>query len=196
MSDPLGWLEIGRIVAAQGIKGEVRVYPDSDFPDRFQTPGPRWLLRPGETEPQLMQLVQGRYVPHKGIYIVQFAGICDRTQAEQLRDCQLLVPASDRPVLEPGEFHVLDLIGLEVFNQFTQTLVGRVINVISLGNDLLEVRVSQSPSPEKTVLIPFVQAIAPVVDLQQGRIEITPPPACWNSRICHAEHSGSLPSDR
>ena len=29
------WIEVGRIVAPQGLKGEVRVYPSSDFPERF-----------------------------------------------------------------------------------------------------------------------------------------------------------------
>ncbi|MGB3200994.1 MAG: ribosome maturation factor RimM, partial [Nodosilinea sp.] len=40
------WVEIGRIVAPQGVKGEVRVYPSTDFPERFLEPGDRWLKRP------------------------------------------------------------------------------------------------------------------------------------------------------
>ncbi|HEY9659223.1 MAG TPA: ribosome maturation factor RimM, partial [Allocoleopsis sp.] len=38
------WLEIGKIVGVQGLKGEVRIYPNSDFPERFEQPGKRWLL--------------------------------------------------------------------------------------------------------------------------------------------------------
>ena len=93
------WLEIGTIVAPQGLKGEVRVYPNSDFPERFEQPGRRWLLQPGETEPQPVELLKGRYIPGKGIYVVQLAGVenCDR--AEALRNCRLMVPASDRPIL-------------------------------------------------------------------------------------------------
>ena len=33
---PDGWMEIGSIVGAQGIKGEVKVYPNSDFPERYE----------------------------------------------------------------------------------------------------------------------------------------------------------------
>ncbi len=47
-----GWLEIGTILTPQGLDGKVRVYPNSDFPERFEEPGRRWLLRQGETEPQ------------------------------------------------------------------------------------------------------------------------------------------------
>lgn len=171
------FLEIGTIVAAQGLNGEVRIYPTSDFPERFLKPGQRWLLRPGQTDPQPIKLVKGRYLEGKGLYVVQLADICDRTQAEQLKDCKLLIPASDRPTLAADEFYVADLIGLPVFDQHTQLLIGEVTDIIPAGNDLLQVqRATQDTTTPKTVLIPFVPAIVPVVDLKQRRIEITPPP--------------------
>lgn len=195
------WLEIGTIVAPQGLRGELRVYPNSDFPERFEEPGQRWLKRPGETEPQPVKLLDGRYVPGKGIYVIQLEGVENREQAEDLRDCVLFVRVSDRPSLGEDEYHVMDLINLEVFNQLTGEAIGVVVDVIPAGNDLLEVELHKQPEPvpekaeaappnrkskirkakrqvEKkpaTILIPFVKAIAPVVDLQQGRIEITPP---------------------
>ncbi len=174
------FLVIGKIVAAQGLKGEVRVYPESDFPERFLIPGTRWLLRSSTAAPEPIELLQGRYLDGKGLYVVQLAGISDRTQAEALQDCKLFVPAGDRPPLEDGEFHILDLIGLEVFDQATQTLIGTVISIIQAGNDILEVQCSVQSSASQTkqlstVLIPFVDAIVPLVDLQQRRIEITPP---------------------
>ena len=199
------WLEIGTIIAPQGLNGEVRVYPDSDFPERFEKPGQRWLLKPNDTEPLPVELLGGRYIPGKKIYVIELAGVEERDQAEALRGCRLLVPRSDRPVLEEDEYHVLDLIGLEVFNQLTQEVLGTVIDVIPAGNDLLEVKLNhpqvlvppldehqtsaeavtkagkkskpqpKSPKPA-TVLIPFVKAIVPVVDLHNGRMEIIPPP--------------------
>ena len=196
------WLEIGKIVAPQGLSGELRVYPVSDFPERFEVAGKRWLLRSGDTEPQPIELLTGRYISNKNLYVIKLAGveICD--QAEALRGCKLMVLASDRPQLGEGEYHVLDLIGLEVFMQASGELIGTVIDIIPAGNDLLEVELhpsfatdkqqmtndkAQSLSggnlrselckrAQKTVLIPFVEAIAPVVDLKSNRIEITPPP--------------------
>lgn len=171
------FLPIGKIVAAQGMKGEVRVYPESDFPERFLAPGTRWLLRLHSPQPEPIQLMRGRYLDGKGLYVVQFAGVTDRTQAEALHDCQLFVPEGDRPPLEEGEFHILDLIGLAVFDQATQTLIGTVVSIIQAGNDILEVQRDQADGkPLQRVLIPFVEAIVPIVDLPQRRIEITPPP--------------------
>lgn len=170
----MGYLEIGKIVAAQGLKGELRVYPNTDFPERFEEPGERWLLRPNQTEPEAIELVSGRYLDGKGLYVIQIKGICDRNAAEALRGCQLLVPDSDRLDLEEGEFHVADLLGLSVYEQASQELIGTVSNVIPAGHDLLEVK---KVTPEgRTILIPFVEAIVPIVDLAQRRIEITPPP--------------------
>ena len=61
------WLTIGRIVAPQGLRGEVRVNPSSDFPERFIKPGPRWL-QAEEEEPLEMELKSGRQIPGKSIY--------------------------------------------------------------------------------------------------------------------------------
>jgi len=181
------WIEIGTIVAPQGLRGEMRVYPDSDFPERFEVPGKRWLLRAGETEPQLVELLRGRIVEGKNLYIIKLVGVDDRNQAEELRGCKLFVRASDRPQLGEDEYHVLDLIGLSVFMQESGELVGTVVDVIAAGNDLLEVKLHQQQTtdnnPQKTVLIPFVKAIAPTVDLEAGRIEITPPPGLLEINI-------------
>jgi 16S rRNA processing protein RimM len=176
------WLEIGTIVAPQGLRGELRVYPSSDFPERFEVPGKRWLLRPGETEPQPVELVRGQYLHGKSLYSIKLAGIDNRNQSEELRGCKLMVPSDDIPELEAGEYHVRELIGLSVFMQESGKLLGEVISVIPAGNDLLEVKLLQEDAgmkkgkkSSKTVLIPFVDAIVPVVDLAAGRIEITPP---------------------
>ncbi|PMB04369.1 ribosome maturation factor RimM, partial [Fischerella thermalis CCMEE 5328] len=107
------------------------------------------------------------------LYVVKLAGVDDRNQAEELRGSKLLVCASDRPQLGEDEYHVLDLIGLSVFMQESGELVGTVVDVIAAGNDLLEVKLHQQ---QTAVLIPFVKAITPTVDLEARRIEITPPP--------------------
>ncbi|MEM9266405.1 MAG: ribosome maturation factor RimM [Cyanobacteria bacterium P01_F01_bin.13] len=178
---PLDWLTIGRIVGPHGLNGEVRVYPDSDFPERFEQPGERWLLKAGTSTPKPVKLVQGRFQEGKGLYILKLAGVNYRDQAEALRDAQLLVSADDRLPLEPGEFHVGDLMGLAVILKTTGEQIGTVIDVYRAGNDLLEVALTpdrqniDSAESQKTALIPFVEAIVPVVDLVRGCIEITPP---------------------
>jgi 16S rRNA processing protein RimM len=181
------WLEIGKIVSPQGMKGEMRVYPQTDFPERFEVPGKRWLLRPNATEPEEVELIKGRFLEGKNLYVIQLGGVKYRDEAEELRGCKLLVPESDRPTLGEDEYHLMDLVGLPVFMQDGGELIGTVVDLINAGNDLLEVCLGKGDKEEgvegveskiqnsKTVLIPFVREIVPVVDLEAGRIEITPP---------------------
>ncbi|MBW4481591.1 MAG: ribosome maturation factor RimM [Tildeniella torsiva UHER 1998/13D] len=178
---PEDWVEIGRIVAPQGVKGEVRVYPSSDFPERFLEPGERWLKRPRSLTPEIVELVQGRHIDGKGLYVVQIAGVNNRDDAEALRDAVLLVPAGDRPQLDPDEFYVADLVGLRVIVQATGAEIGTVTDIFAAGNDLLEITYYSSkgensaPSKPRKVLVPFVTAIVPVVNLAEKYLEIDPP---------------------
>jgi 16S rRNA processing protein RimM len=168
------WLEIGRIVAPQGLSGEVRIYPDSDFPERFLQPGERWLLRPSSTQVESIQLKTGRFLEGKGLYVLCFAGIDSREQAERLRGAKLMVPMSDRPPLEDGEFHVMDLVGLKVIHGHTQEVIGTVTGIAPAGNDLLEIELVRSP--KQVILVPLVPEFVKSLNLQERQLELIPIP--------------------
>ena len=171
-SDVEDWLAVGTVVAAQGLNGELRVNPASDFPERFTKPGLRWLQRKGAAA-QEMTLTSGRQLPGRSLFIVRFKGIENRSAAEALVGQTLLVSSNDRPELEEGEFHLLDLVGLEArLNANDNAVVGTVSDLISGGNDLLEI----SRSDGRKLLIPFVEAIVPEVHLKDGWLLLTPPP--------------------
>jgi 16S rRNA processing protein RimM len=180
-------LVVGRVVAAQGLRGELRVNPLSDFPERFTRPGRRWLRpvqgRRGEaTSATEVKLLSGRQLPGKELFVIRLEGVSDRSSAEALVGLELLVPAADRPKLARGEFHLLDLVGLEVRlldsadpENAAQSgrCIGTVKDLIHAGNDLLEVELTAGGAP---LWIPFVNAIVPEVQLEAGWIGITPPP--------------------
>jgi 16S rRNA processing protein RimM len=168
-------MEIGSIVGAQGLKGEVRVYPNSDFPERFQEKGERWMWGRGDVEPRSIQLQRGYLLMGKGLYVVKLAGIDDRTQAENLQGMMLVIPNTDRPPMAVGEYHVQDLLDVSVFHQQTGEQLGVVVDVFTTAHDILVVQ-SQSGEQSQEILIPFVEEIVPVVDLLARRIEVSPPP--------------------
>ena len=173
METPDELMVVGRVVAAQGLRGELRILPLSDFPERFTSPGARWLRR-GSAAAQPVELSSGRQLPGKELYVCRLKGVDDRNAAEALIGHELLVDAADRPPLEPGEFHLLDLVGLEV-RLADGSSIGRVRDLIHAGNDLLEIELGDAAGG-RTVLIPFVEAIVPEVHLTDGWIGITPPP--------------------
>lgn len=135
--------------------------------------------------PERVTLVSGRYLAGKGLYVLRLADVTTREQAEALRDTTLLVLAGDRPPLAPNEFHVGDLLGLEVRLQHNANRIGTVVDVFSAGNDLLAIALdpsfvqakpgSKSSAKPQPALIPLVPEIVPVVDLAEGYVEITPP---------------------
>jgi len=171
MAEEQELLVVGKIVAAQGLRGELRVNPLSDFPERFTKPGPRWIqLR--QNPPQEVTLLSGRQLPGKELFVVRLEGINDRTAAEACVGQALLVPSGDRPKLAQGEFHLLDLVGLEVRLLESGAVVGTVQDLIHAGNDLLEVAVDGKQQP---LWIPFVEQIVPRVELREGWIGIAPP---------------------
>ena len=110
------WIPVGTLVGAQGLRGELRLNPASDFPERFTEPGPRWLQTKG-AELKEVELLEGRQLPGKSIYVVRLKGVTSRASAEALVGNTVLVPAADRPELGDGEFHLLDLVGLEARNR-------------------------------------------------------------------------------
>ena len=172
MAESDDWLSVGKIVGVQGLQGELRVNPASDFPERFTAPGPRWLRSRKVREPTEIQLIKGRQLPGKSLFVVRFEGIDNRSAAEALVGQELLVSENDRPELEEGEFHLLDLMGLEARLNADGTAIGTVSDLISGGNDLLEITTTDG----RKLLIPFVEAIVPEVKLKEGWLLLTPPP--------------------
>ncbi len=165
------WLVIGEIVAPQGLRGEVRVNPSSDFPERFLQPGNRWLQRNDE-KPKQIKLQYGRKIPGKSIYVISFDGIKDRNSAECLVGKKLLVKSTQKPSLKKGEFHLLELLGVKVKLSHQENEIGVITNLTHAGNDLLEVRLLKG----KKILVPFVKEIVPEINIKEGWLIISPPP--------------------
>jgi 16S rRNA processing protein RimM len=96
----------------------------------------------------------------------------DRNAAEQLRNTMLLVDAADVPPSDdPDEFHDTELMGLAA-DLTDGTRLGEVADVLHLPHgDVLVVRRPEGPE----VLVPFVKAIVPDVDVAAGRLVVDPP---------------------
>ena len=172
MAESKDWLSVGKIVGVQGLQGELRVNPASDFPERFTAPGPRWLRSCEGGEATEIQLKKGRQLPGKSIFVVQFEGVESRNAAAALVGHELLVPANDRPELKDGEFHLLDLLGLEARMATTGVPIGSVIDLLSYGQDLLKIKGING----KIYLIPLVKEIVPDIKIEHGYLLLNPPP--------------------
>ena len=165
------WISIGKIVAHHGLKGDIRIKPSSQFPERFTKPGKRWIQKANEL-PTEIQLIKGTLIPGKSIYVVSIEGVSNRNSAEKIIGWNLVIPADSRPKMNAEEYHYLDLIGLEARLGANKTLIGHVTDLINGGNDLLEIELIEG----KKVLVPFVKEIVPEIKIQEKWLLINPPP--------------------
>ena len=165
------WMSIGEIVAPQGLKGDIRLKPSSDFPERFTKPGKRWIQKTNEL-PTEIQLKKGTLIPGKSIYVLSIEGVSNRSSAEEIIGWKLVIPIDSRPNLSKNEYHYFDLIGLEARRGRKKTLIGHVTDLIKGGNDLLEIELIEG----KKVLVPFVKEIVPEIEITEKWLLINPPP--------------------
>jgi 16S rRNA processing protein RimM len=165
-SDP-DLVAVGRIGPAHGVQGAVFVLPWTDDPDDRFAAGARLRTEPAAAGP--LTVVSAR--DHSGRLVVRFDGVDDRERAAALRGVVLLVPAHARPPLDdPDDFYDTDLVGLRA-ETTDGTSLGLVTDIVhSTAADYLVVRIV-----ERDVLVPFVAAIVPDVDVAAGVVRIDPP---------------------
>ena len=207
-------LVVGRITRPHGVRGEVSVEVRTDEPDRRFAVGRVLPTDPAAAGPLTVDSLRW----HSGRLLIQFAGVTDRSQAEELRGTWLTLDSAEAgPSGDPDEFHDAELIGLAVVTTTGQP-VGRVTDVRHFGQDLLVIEpgpagssgssaapqggsAGSGPSvagpaptgpagrgpalaargpargaPRSELLVPFVAAIVPEVDVAAGRLVIDPPP--------------------
>ena len=167
------WLIVGLITSCHGINGQVKVKSLSDFEERFLEPGIRWLQKENE-QPLKIELKSGFKQPGKETFIIKVKGINTRNHAEQLKKFKILVKTDQLPKLKKEEFHLLELIDLEVKTLENNELktIGKVINLENEKNNLLVIELFKN---QKKVLVPFVKEIVPLIDIKNNFIIINPP---------------------
>jgi 16S rRNA processing protein RimM len=167
-------LVVGRVARPHGIRGEVTVEVRTDDPDLRFAPGSVLATEPAAQGP--LTISASRW--HSGRLLVTFAGYADRDQAEDLRGTLLVIDSAEvTPAADPEEFHDYQLIGLDVLTSAGEP-VGVVTDVLHQGQDLLVIRPPDGGAAreQREVLVPFVAAIVPEVDVAAGRLVIDPPP--------------------
>jgi 16S rRNA processing protein RimM len=159
---------VGRIGRPHGIRGQVTVETRTDEPDERFAPGAVLSV-----DGPVHHLVVDRTHWHSGRLLVSFQGIGDRSAAEAVRGLLLHVERADDALPdEPDEYYDSNLEGCAVV-LLDGTPVGTVSEVVHLpAQDLLAVRTPD----DRDVLVPFVSAIVPTVDVAARRIVIDPPP--------------------
>jgi len=156
-------LVIGQITAPFGIEGEVRVRPETDFPERFLGLEKVCIELPSGEQRQ--ERVAAASIMPKGVRL-RLACCDSRSAAEQLRGAWLKIKKSQAVALPEGSYWVHDIIGMKVVSDQGEDL-GEVTEVIQAGGNDVYV------TPK--AMIPAVRQVVKKIDLQQREMVVSLP---------------------
>jgi len=164
-------VRVGRLTKAHGLKGAIKVELYTDDPERRFTPGATFTLQVPTTSAwhgKTLELDELKW--YNGHPVAFFKGVPDRTAAEALIKAILWVDQDLSEVPEEDDaWYDHQLVGLKVMRDGVQVGVLTLVEHLP-AQDLLHVT-----TPTGEVLVPFVAAIVPTVDVAAGTITVTPP---------------------
>ena len=182
-------LRVGRLTKAHGLKGAIKVELYTDDPERRFVPGAQFALQVPTSSPwhgKTLELTELRW--YNGHAVAFFADVPDRTAAESLVKAILWVDQDlEELSTEEDAWYDHQLVGLRALRDGVE--VGRVVRVDHFpAQDLLVIQTG-----DREVLVPFVSAIVPAVDISAGTVTLTPPAGLFED-LPEAEPEPASPS--
>jgi 16S rRNA processing protein RimM len=166
-----GFLPVGKIVGAHGVKGNLKVHSYAESVSVFK-PGRLILaIHAGKVE---KHFAVKWAKPHGKSILLSFKGIEDRNTAETLIGAELFIERTALPELEEGVYYWTDIIGLSVFTTDNQ-YIGRVESIMATGsNDVYVVKDTNKENNNET-LIPVIESVVLEIDFEHKRIRVNLP---------------------
>ena len=156
---------VARIGAAHGVRGAVKLWTFTEDPLAVKAYGPL-VTKDGARQ---FEVTHAREA--KGHLVATLKGVATREEAERLNGVELYIAREKLPATSEDEYYHADLIGLAAVTAANEPL-GRVIAIHNFGaGDIIEI----APPHGATMLLPFTNAVVPVVDLGGGRLVIELP---------------------
>lgn len=168
------YVVVGRVVRPHGIHGELRLVPDTDFPDRLAHLEEAVLLKDGRPTPVRVASVR----MHGTSVLIKLVGIDSMATAEVWRGAELAVPRVQAAALPQGRHYVFEVVGLRVVTEGGQE-VGTVREILRTGSN--DVYIVQGPAPSgagrrggREYLIPAISSVVLSIEPAAGRMVIRP----------------------
>lgn len=163
------YLNVGKIVNTQGLKGEVRVISQTDFPELRYKKGSTLTLFQEKKAPVVLTVKSHR--KHKNFDILSFEEHPSINDVEKYRDGILKVAMDDLTELEEDEFYYHEIIGLTVLDENGEEL-GKIKEILSPGaNDVWVVQRQK----KKDLLLPYIESVVTKVDIENGLVHVEIP---------------------
>jgi 16S rRNA processing protein RimM len=157
-------ITIGKAVKPFGVKGEMKIEPMTDFPERFNGLRRVHLVSPAGKD-FICEVKSVRYAG--GVPFLQFAGYDSPEKAKGLNGWLIKVPEEETAPLPEGVYYWFELIGMEVVTESGDTL-GAIVDIFETGsNDVYVVK-----RGKKEIYLPATQEVIRQVDKKAKRMTV------------------------
>ena len=153
---------IGKLGAARGLNGELKIISLTDFEGRFEN------LQEVEIDDKILQVDYVKYVGNN--IVIRFKDYQTREAAQKLTGKMMRVDKTNAAPLSEGEFYTFDIIGLNVFDLNGKKL-GTIANVLKTGSNDVFVMKSEN---DREILIPALKRVVKKIDIENKMMIIIP----------------------
>lgn len=162
------YIRIARIVNTFGIRGDIKVIADTDFPEeRFETGNRLFIIRDGVQE--AVVTVKSAKL-NKGTWVIGFEEYGNINEVESFKNAWLAIAEDDQEELPEDEYYYHQIIGLDVYTDAGK-LLGKIKDILSLGSN--DVWVVDRPEPKlKDALIPYIEDVVKEINLDENRVTV------------------------
>lgn len=163
------WLSVGKLVNTHGIRGDVKIWPSTDFPELRFAPGRFLTLHAPDSDDTLeVEIISSR--EQKGMYVLKLKGFDNINQVERYKGWAVKVPDSELAELDEDEYYYHQIIGCNVLTESGDE-IGVISEILQPGAN--DVWVVNRPKG-KQALIPFIKDVVLQVDVKEKRVTIRP----------------------
>ncbi len=156
--------KVGVITSPHGVRGEVKVFPTTDDPNRFKDL--KEVIIKTKHSMETVKIASVKF--QKNLVILRFVGVDDRNTVETWRKYELYVTRKNAVKLEEGEYFIADLIGLTVYEDTGEKL-GELYDVLqTAANDVYVVKQEHGAD----ILIPVIKECILDVDIDGGKVTV------------------------
>ena len=155
---------IGVITEPHGVRGEVKVFPTTDEPERIKKIK-EIILDDGKEK----RMVHPEAVRHqKNLLLIKFKEFNNRDEVERLRKKELFVSREYASPLKKDEYYISDLIGLKIIDEDDRE-IGTLKDVLQTGaNDVYQILMNDG----KELLLPAIRQCVLKVDIEAGYVQV------------------------
>lgn len=161
-------LLVGKIANTHGIRGEVKVWPETDFPEERFEKGSELFISDPEDDSRSVAVTVAQSRPQKNVFIVKFDQFSNINEVEPYKGWNLRVSADKRIRLEKNEFYFQDIIGCRVVSEEGEE-IGTITEILRPGAN--DVWVVKRPTG-KSAYIPYIGDVVRVVDVPAKTVTI------------------------